>query len=195
VEVRSLDLNIFDPVGISQNTMRFVEALLVYCLLEDSPPLGEAYLKEAATNHSIVATAGRDPELKLSRQGKAITLKVWAGDILKKVIAVAELIDRGSERDDYVQAVNAQIALVEDPELTPSARILQDLQDKNSGFFHYALDAANSHQQYFATLEQEDSRWLKLFADEAIESLQHQAEIEAADSISFDEYLRRYFSS
>jgi glutamate--cysteine ligase len=195
VEVRSLDLNIFDPVGISQNTMRFVEALLVYCLLEDSPLLGEADLDEAAANHSAVATSGRDPDLKLSRRGKATTLKVWAGDIIKKVTAVAELIDRGSESDDYVQAVNAQGALVENAELTPSARILQDLRDRDSGFFHYALDAANGHQQYFAAIEQDDSGWLKRFADEAVESLQHQAEIEAADSISFDEYLQRYFSS
>ena len=37
VEVRSLDINVFDPCGINQNTMRFMEAMLIYCMLADSP--------------------------------------------------------------------------------------------------------------------------------------------------------------
>jgi glutamate--cysteine ligase len=195
VEVRSLDLNIFDPVGISQNTMRFLEALLIYCLLEDSPLFDEADCQEATANHSATATAGRDPELLLSRQGKPISLKQWSGDILQKVEQVAELIDRGSDRDDYVQAVKSQAAVVANPELTPSARILQDLRDTGSGFFHYALDAARNNRQYFAALEITDEDQIKLFDDEAASSLLRQAEIEASDDISLDEYLRHFFSS
>ena len=195
VEVRSLDLNIFDPVGISQNTMRFVEALLVYCLLEDSPFCDEAGTQEAADNHSATATSGRDPELMLSRQGKPISLKQWSGDILEKVGQVAELIDRGSDRDDYVQAVKAQAEIIANPELTPSARILRDLHDSGSGFFHYALDAARNTQRYFASLEITDDDRIKLFDDEAVSSLERQAEIEASDDISLDEYLQNYFLS
>ena len=195
VEVRSLDLNIFDPVGISQNTMRFVEALLIYCLLQDSPPLDQSEIQETAANQSATATSGRDPELKLSRQGKQVTLKEWASDILQKVGQVAELIDRGSKRDDFAQAVAAQATIVANSELTPSARILRDLHDTNSGFFHYALDAARNNQNYFASLDVTDDEHLKVFADEAASSIERQAEIEAADNISLDEYLRHYFSS
>ncbi len=195
VEVRSLDLNIFDPVGISQNTMRFVEALLVYSLLEDSPPFDDTEIHEAGANHSLTAISGRDPELMLSRQGKAISLKQWAGDILKKVEIVAELIDSGSDRDDYVQAVKAQASLVADPELTPSARILQDLQNTGLGFFHYALDAARHDQEYFATLEVTSDDQLKQFDEEAVDSLKRQSEIEESDSISLDDYIEGYYSS
>ncbi len=195
VEVRSLDLNIFDPVGISQNTMRFVEALLVYCLLEDSPPFDDTESQEASANHSVTATAGRDPELMLSRQGKLVSLKQWAGDILKKVEKVAELIDSGSDRDDYAQAVKAQASLIADPELTPSARILQDLRTTGNGFFHYALDAARNNQHYFATLEVTSDDQLKQFEEEAADSLKRQAAIEASDTISLDEYIQGYYSS
>lgn len=195
VEVRSLDLNIFDPVGISQNTMRFVEALLVYCLLEDSPPFDEAEVAEAGANHSATAVSGRDPDLMLSRQGELISLKQWAGDIIKKVEKVAELIDSGSGQDDYAQAVRAQALLVADPELTPSARILHDLRSTGSGFFHYALDAARKNQKYFAALDMTNADQLKIFEDEAANSLKRQAEIEASDSISLDEYIQRYYSS
>ena len=37
LEVRTLDLNMLDPAGINQMQLRFVEALLIYCLLTDSP--------------------------------------------------------------------------------------------------------------------------------------------------------------
>jgi glutamate--cysteine ligase len=195
VEVRSLDLNIFDPVGISQNTMRFVEALLVYCLLEDSPSIDDAEIQEAGKNHSLTATTGRDPELMLSRQGQPISLKQWAGDILNKVEQVAELIDSGSERDDYVQTVKAQASLIADPELTPSARILQDLRNTGNGFFHYALDIARKNQQYFAALEVTSDEQLKTFEEEAADSIKRQADIEASDTISLDEYIHGYFSS
>jgi glutamate--cysteine ligase len=195
VEVRSLDLNIFDPVGISQNTMRFIEALLIYCLLEDSPRFEADEIRENAANHSAAATAGRDPELLLSRQGRAISLKEWSGIVLQKVGKVAELIDSGSDRDDYAQAVKAQAALIEDQELTPSARILQDLRTTDSGFFHYALNAARKNRQYFAVLEISGEKQLALFDEEATRSLERQAEIEAADNITLDEYLQRYFSA
>jgi glutamate--cysteine ligase len=195
VEVRSLDLNVFDPVGISQNTMRFVEALLVFCLLEESAPFGDAEIAEATANHSAVAHSGRDPELRLQRKGKPIGLKSWASEILQKVRQVARLIDRGNDRDDYVQAVAAQAALVNDPALTPSARILQDLGDSGSGFFQYALDAARNNKQYFAALEPLQGDRLRMFVDEAADSVRRQADIEASDNISLDDYLEDYFSA
>ena len=42
VEVRALDVSAFDPVGVNQNKLRFLEAFLALCLLKDSPPIGES---------------------------------------------------------------------------------------------------------------------------------------------------------
>ncbi len=50
VEIRSLDINLFDPCGINQNTMRFMEAFLLYCLLQPSPQLDNDELEEGALN-------------------------------------------------------------------------------------------------------------------------------------------------
>ena len=36
VEVRALDVSAFDPVGVNQNKMRFLEAFLAFCILKDS---------------------------------------------------------------------------------------------------------------------------------------------------------------
>ena len=33
IEIRSLDVNVYDPVGINQDTMRFIESFMIFCLL------------------------------------------------------------------------------------------------------------------------------------------------------------------
>src|SRR5258708_3119455 len=42
VEVRALDVSAFDPVGVNQNKLRFLEAFLALCLLRESAPIGES---------------------------------------------------------------------------------------------------------------------------------------------------------
>ncbi|MDQ2642097.1 MAG: glutamate--cysteine ligase, partial [Pseudomonadota bacterium] len=39
VEVRALDVSAFDPVGVNQNKLRFLEAFLALCLLKQSDPI------------------------------------------------------------------------------------------------------------------------------------------------------------
>ena len=166
VEVRSLDLGIVDPVGINQNTMRFMEAFLIYCLLCDSPQLTDTDWQELAVNHASVAKQGRDPALKLRRGEADVAMRDWARDILHGVQAVAEFIDRGSDHDDYRQAVDAQLALVEDAEATPSARVLQELREQKIGFFRYALQCAQNHKDYFAALAPLSDARRKMFEQE-----------------------------
>ncbi len=195
VEVRALDLNIYDPSGINQNTMRFIEAFLVYCLLEDSPPLEDFQLDETRDNQALVARRGREPGLTLSREDEAIGLTAWAGEIADGVIAVAELIDRAEHSDCYSAAAMDMRKLVDDADLTPSARVLADLQIAGTGFFDFAMGVAVSHRDYFTATEPVPPARLSLLEREADESIVKQHEIEAEDDVSFDEYVSRYFAS
>ncbi len=195
VEVRSLDLNVFDPVGINQNVMRFVEAFLVYCLLEESPLLEDSDWEELQRNHGVTARRGRDPSLTLSRGGSEISLRDWAAEIMPGIAAIAELMDSGAEQPLYAQAVAVQLAMVEEPGLTPSARLLEELRTRETGFFDFAMDAARGHRDYFAALVPLSSEREKRFTDEAAASLERQARIEAADRISFDQYLASYYAT
>ena len=193
VEIRSLDINMFDPAGINQNTMRFMEAFLVYCLLEDSPPFDERGFDEAKRNHTATAKYGRSPEFRLLRDGEELELRTWAAEILDKVIAVAELIDRETGSDSYVQSVRRMQARVEDAERTPSARVLAELREADCGFFELALDVARRHRDYFGRLAPLSEARRQELEREAADSLQRQVDIEAADELSLDEYLQNYF--
>jgi len=194
VEVRSLDLNIFDPVGISQNTMRFMEAFLIYCLLQESPPFDDALRRETAENHSATATQGRDPEFRLFDRGSPRPLQAWATEILREVRKIAEIIDQGQGDNDYQQAVDAQSELIANPEATPSARILDELRQTKTAFYHFAMASARGHKEYFADIEPLDSDRLATYEDEARDSVQRQREVEDSDEIGFEEYLADYYA-
>jgi len=193
VEIRSLDINPFDPAGINQNTMRFIEAFLIYCAIEDSPRLDDKSLAEINSNHTGVAKRGRDPEFRLMRDGKLVTVTSWANEILSNVQAVAEVIDAYEVSDSYAQSVRLMQALVANVAETPSARVLADLEETQSSFFEYALSMARSHRDYFGAIAALDEARAQDFSKEAADSVVRQQAIEASDEISLDEYLQRYF--
>ena len=193
VEIRSLDVNIFDPVGISQNEMRFMEAFLLYCLLEDSPFFDDDEYAEAIQNHSLVARKGRTPGLLLRRGEHELPLQSWAREIFDKIRAVAELIDQGDGGNDYARAIEGFQALVDNPDATPSARLLQELRESRMSFSDFALQSAKGHRDYFKSLAPVDPKKVAEFEQETVSSRQKQKEIEAASSISFDDYLAEYF--
>ena len=194
VEIRSMDLNVFDPVGINQNAMRFMESFLIYCLLEESPLFDDQLWKETESNHNDTATKGRDPEFQLKRDGKSVSLQCWAREIFESVEEIAKLIDLDEGSSDYADAVRAQWRLVEDSDATPSARILNELRESGSGFFQFAIDAARGHKSYFESLVELDNERLAIYENEARESITRQKSIEASDEISFETYLQNYYS-
>jgi glutamate--cysteine ligase len=194
VEVRSLDLNVFDPVGVNQNAMRFMEAFLIYCLLADSPPIDDDAWPEIARNHSETARAGRDPDFRLIRDGSEVKLPEWAGEIIEDVRAIAELIDRGEGGSDYTSAVDAQALLITNVDATPSARVIEEMRRNDTGFFHFAIETARGHKDYFSELEPLADNRLQIYTEEARQSIEKQMQIEASDDMNFDEYLRQYFS-
>ena len=195
VEIRSLDLSVSDPAGISQNAMRFIEAFLIYCLLEDSPPFDANSFEEALQNQSLTAKRGREPGLTLNRNGKPIELQAWAREIVDKVAAVAELIDREEEDSSYRDAVSVAAAHVADPDSTPSARLLQELRDAKASFFEFALDLARRDKRYFSSIAPMPPERAQQLEQEALDSVQRQRDIEAADDMTFEDYLARYFAS
>jgi glutamate--cysteine ligase len=194
VEIRALDINLFDPCGINQNAMRFVEALLIYCLLVDSPQLSDDGLHEAANNQRGTAKYGRDPDFRLVRDGKRVSVSEWAHEIIDGVMAVAIELDRHDDNDSYADAARLMRDLVDEPDATPSARVIAEIKSANTSFFGFALSLAQSHRDYFASITQPDDASNERLRREAQESLQRQKEIEESDVIGLDEYLREYFA-
>jgi len=193
VEVRSLDLNLFNPIGIEESTARFIEAFLLSCLLHDSPPQTEGEFEINNHNQLLVANRGREPGLMLNRNGKPIGLQTWAHKILDAMQPICALLDQGSLDKPYQLALQQQQAMVDNPALTPSAHILACMGQNNQQFGCFAGKTSALHKHYFLS-QPLDFQTQQQFTNMAENSLQKQAAIEASDTLSFDDFLTRYFA-
>ena len=72
----------FDPVGVNQIKLRFLEAFVAFCLLRDSPLIDATEQDALDDNHLQVARRGREPGLMLHRAGRPAPLSEWATEIL-----------------------------------------------------------------------------------------------------------------
>jgi glutamate--cysteine ligase len=193
VEVRALDVSAFDPVGVNQNKLRFLEAFLALCLMKDSAPIGDSEQAALDENHLTVARRGREPGLALWREGHNVPLRQWARELLDSMAGICEILDRGDAARPYSQALAAQVAKVEDVALTPAARLMVELAGGES-FFDLGLRMSAAHKAYFLDLYPPNDERLREFAQEAQESVAAQRAIEASDRGTFEEYLTRYFA-
>lgn len=193
VELRSLDLCPFDPAGMGQPQQKFLEAFLIYCLLEESPPITTAEQQELQKNYLAVARNGREPGLDLIRDGVRVSLRDWADQICAAMGPICELLE-SKDNSGYLDSLATQRACVEQPELTPSARLLADLQETGAPFADYGLDVAQRYRDYFLGLGSEFNTRQASLAAETVISLRRQKEIEAADSMDFDAYLAAYYA-
>lgn len=193
IELRSLDVNVFEPLGISESQMYFLEAFLLFCLLHDSPVISADERKEIDHNQSSAAHHGRQPGLKLQRNGKPILLCTWATELFNTMVDVCRLLDRTHSTTCYTSALKTYYEMVEDPDLTPSARILQQMQDNGEPFFPFSMRHAEQHARYFQSLTLRDTQ-AAFFRQAAAESITRQQQMEANNTLDFDEFLARYFA-
>ena len=194
VEVRALDVSAFDPVGVNQSKIRFLEAFLALCVLKDSPPLSKGEQALMDENHVIVARHGREPGLTLWRDGRRVSMEAWAGELLDSMTGICEALDRGDPARPYATALAAQSAKLTDVRLTPSARLIAELRSTGESFVDLGLRMSTLHKAYFRDLHTPNPQKLAELSNEAEESWRKQREIEAADRISFEAYLAKYFS-
>jgi glutamate--cysteine ligase len=191
--VRALDVSAFDPVGVNQSKLRFLEAFLALCLLKESPQIAAEEQHSLDQNHLTVARRGREPGLTLQRDGRGVPMRDWARELIDSLAGICEILDRGDPSRPYSAALAAQAAKVDDVRLTPSARMMKELTDTGEPFFDLALRMSATHKGYFLDLYPPNEARLREFAAEAEESLGRQRAIEAADRGTFDEFLARYF--
>jgi glutamate--cysteine ligase len=64
IEVRSLDVDPFSPIGVDAATMRFLDVFLLQCLLTSSPPDSPEEVAAIAHNQFLVAERGREPGVR-----------------------------------------------------------------------------------------------------------------------------------
>ena len=195
VEVRCMDLDPFEPVGINAQTMQFIDLFLLHCLLAESPPDTPDEIAALARNQQRVAARGREPGLRLERFDDAVTLGEWGGEIVRALDPIAERLDALQGGSAYRDALAVAHGRLGDAGTTPSARVLAVTAHDFSDSF-VAFTRAQSEQTRNALLELPLSAERKAtFVAMSKASVEAQKHIEANDSLPFEIYRQQYIAA
>ena len=194
VELRCVDLNPFEPVGISTEQFRFLDCFLLACLLMDSAEDTREEARENRRNQWRVVRSGRSPRLSLKSDGESRNSREWALELLEVCKVAAELLDTANASDHYAASTTAQVEKIQDPDLTPSARILIELDRSKQSFFSYSKDLAIANQAMMLRREVSSERQRELEAEvhASVMEAERLQEMPQSDFDAFvDAWLRR----
>ena len=195
IEVRLMDLNPFEPIGIGAATLRFLDVFLLHCLLTDSPPDTPAEIRELAHNQHLTAARGREPGLNLMRNGESVPLVQWGMDIIDQLGPIAAKLDEAQGSNEHAMAVALARAHLQDPDKLPSARVLHAMHKHHGdSFVAFARAQSRVTHQHLAGLPWASKQQAR-FEAMAAKSVEDQRAIEAADSMPFEIYRQEYVSA
>ncbi|SHM86097.1 glutamate-cysteine ligase [Duganella sacchari] len=194
IEVRCMDVDPFEPVGINVATGRFLDAFLLFCALEESPTTTPEQSARYTENFARTVKEGRRPGLTLHNGVEEVPLPVWGAELLERIRPVAALLDTLRGDSVHGDTLEAQAAKLQDPELTPSAKVLAALRANGKSFSAFALAQSEKHAAYFRS-HPPSAEEASYFDNLAAISLAEQAEMEAAPQTDFDDYVAAYRAS
>ncbi|MDJ0739344.1 MAG: glutamate--cysteine ligase [Gammaproteobacteria bacterium] len=193
IELRSLDVNAYHPLGLDETQGRFLEVFALFCLLADSPMIDASERREIDRNLLDVAHRGREPRLMLQHRGVRLPLRAWALEILESMLPVCEVLDGIEGGAWFEDAIDDQLNKVRAPHLTPSAKMLEEMRDLGEGFYQFARRLSHQHHRYFVERELSPATVAELDA-RAVASLAEQRRLEAEPEVGFDRFLADYFA-
>ena len=194
VEVRCMDLDPFEPVGINERTMRFLDIFLLHCLLSDSPPDTPQEIAALGRNQLRAAARGREPGLRLERGAGEVELNTWGAQLLDECAPAAAALDATHGGTHYAEALADARQVLAAPDRAPSARVLAAIEhDFDASYVGFVR--AQSAQTRNALLALPYPTVLaQKFATMARASIEERRRIEASDRMTFEEFRQDYLS-
>ncbi len=194
IEVRCMDVDPFEPIGISLETGRFLDAFLLFCALDDSPRIDAEESRIHAQNFARTVKEGRRPDLTLTRRGEEVSLQAWGEDLMNRIAPIAAMLDEDFDSGVHAASLAVQRAKLKDASLTPSSRVLAAMAEHGNSFGAFGLHQSRLHAAYFKgeplmTAEQ------AMFTELASVSIREQEQIERNSTGSFDDFVAAYNSS
>ena len=139
-------------------------------------------------NDKLVAHKGRQPGLMLSSNGRKILLQDWGQEIIEQIKECAKLLS--NEHQKSVEEISVRIG---NPNLTPSAVMLEEMKREEMGFFEYIDKFSHQYRNLYQS-KIVDKDYFAELDRLALSSQQKQLEIEAQDVLNFDDFINHYFA-
>jgi glutamate--cysteine ligase len=189
IEVRNTDINPLLPLGLDLQQALFMDIFLISCLLMNDHRFTQEECNKAHDNLKLVTTRGREPGLQLANANGKISLKDSANQLISNLEETARILDRLHSTNKFTLSIKAQTKKVEDATTTPSARVLNSIEQSQMEYTDWIVLQSKAHKK---TLLQspKNEKLMKHLAREAATSIDKQRELEENDTLEFDDYLR-----
>lgn len=200
LEVRCLDLNPYEPVGITADQMRCVDLFLLMCLLLPSPALKADESRMNQQNLFAVVNRGRDERQTLIVNGCEKTILQHAQQLGAQMQQVADWLDgenshganlHGEGKGEYATALAPYLQSIQSPQQLLSARMVADIAQSGRGFYSWAMQQSQQRREQFLAWPMPVDA-LQTCAQWAAQSWAAQQALEQQPDVEFDEYLQRY---
>ena len=191
VEMRLFDLNPMVDIGILPEQSTFADVLLLMCLFRDSPPISAREQAENDDNKRRIVNRGRQPDLHLLVHNREQPFRPIAHALFDDMAPFAEMLDAAYGGDNYAKTMATLRQRIDNPDLTPSAQVLAAARE-SGGYFKYAKQMSEQHHASLLA-EPLDAATTARFEASVVDSLAEQKALEAADTVSFEDYVAAYY--
>lgn len=164
IEVRILDNNPLEINGLSELDAAFMELFLLYCLAQSDQVMSEQEHQMTLRNINLVAIQGRKPDLKLWANGKEKLFSELAQELITNM---QQYFAKQKLPALYQQSLEEQAKKISDVNLTPSQKILDQMQQSKQGFMEFNLSLAKQHQQFYLKQAVQHAEELKHLAEQS----------------------------
>ena len=194
LELRCIDLNPSSPIGITKEQIYFLDLLILFCFFTESPEITNKESKELFKTHKKVVNEGRNLDTKIETQDGQVYLKDQAINIIEGMKRIAVFMDEEVERggdNSWQNAMNGKKEIVDNPNLSKSGSLLNEIQKKNISHQEYAMELSFLHQKTLNGItNNEDIK----FAEVAKNSLSDAIKIDQSSQVDFEIYLADFLS-
>ncbi len=191
IEVRNIDINPYQPLGINQQQILLLDTLLVYCVLQESPAFTKNEANMLHQNQIDTVLHGRDPNCMLQKGNEKIKLVDWANELFTNLEKVAVMLDENQSGKQHSEAIAFYKQQLAQPSTILSAKYMNELKN-NGSYIDHGNKLAQQHHKYFMENRLSKDKQ-QMFVEMAKDSLAKQKVMEQNDSVSYEEYVRRYY--
>ena len=164
IEIRTLDINPFYQCGLVKHDMKFLHLFLIYMLIKEESDYDD-WQKEAKINEENTAEKAYVDSMRLLRDGREVTLKSWASEIINEMFGMCEVVGF-----DEFDTLTLMLGRVSNPDLTYGKRLLKIIEEE--GYINAHRDLSkNNKKTSINNLKKIDSKEyerVKKYADIAL---------------------------
>lgn len=192
IEVRCLDLNPFEPLGVDSDQLHFMNWFLFWCLTAEAPEISDMECERVEFNKKLTVLYGRDPNVLLVDRGSVRSLREWGKDILRSMETLLHAVQ--PENLASVQgAIDRYRVMLDAPETTPAGRMMAALANEQEDYRTLVTRLAAEHRAALLAEPLSPERFDHL-TQMAEASHQEQQALEQQNVGCFDAFVQRYIN-